>query len=278
MHTLQFGGRLMTLDTPRIMGILNITPDSFYDGGRYITDSAMLQHVEHMLSEGADCIDIGAMSSRPGAVAGSEADELSMLIPAIRLVARYFPQAILSADTYRANVAAAAVAEGVSWINDISGGIFDPQMPATIARLGVPYIIMHLQGNPQTMQQNPVYNDVVREVYDSLTQRAHQYRQMGIKDIILDPGFGFGKTITHNYQLLNRLDQFQLSELPLLVGISRKGMIYKALNTTPDQVLNGTTVLHTIALLKGAHILRVHDVKAAKEVVQLCQMTQTSFQ
>lgn len=254
------------------MGILNITPDSFYDGGKYTSDKSLLAQAEKMLDEGADFIDIGAMSSRPGAEELAEEAELSRLLPAIRALVRHFPQAILSADTYRAAVARAAVQEGVQIINDISGGLFDPKLPAAIAQMGVPYIIMHLQGTPQTMQQNPQYDDVVRRVYNSLVQRAQNYREMGIKDIIIDPGFGFGKTIAHNYLLLQQLDRFARAGLPLAVGVSRKSMIYKTLDTTPDQALNGTSVLHTIALLKGAHLLRVHDVAPAKEAIKLTEL------
>jgi len=262
-------GNIIDFATPRVMGILNITPDSFYDGGRYTSDKLLLAQAEKMLDEGADFIDIGAMSSRPGAEELAEDAELSRLLPAVRALVRHFPQAVLSADTYRAAVARAAVQEGVQIINDISGGLFDPKLPAAIAQMGVPYIIMHLQGTPQTMQQNPQYDDVVRTVYNSLVQRAQNYREMGVKDIIIDPGFGFGKTIAHNYLLLQHLDRFALTGLPLMVGLSRKSMIYKALDTTPDQALNGTSVLHTIALLKGAHLLRVHDVAPAKEAIKL---------
>ena len=265
-------GNIIDFAAPRVMGILNITPDSFYDGGKYTSDKSLLAQAEKMLDEGADFIDIGAMSSRPGAEELAEEAELSRLLPAIRALVRHFPQAILSVDTYRAAVARAAVQEGVQIINDISGGLFDPKLPAAIAQMGVPYIIMHLQGTPQTMQQNPQYDDVVRRVYNSLVQRAQNYREMGIKDIIIDPGFGFGKTIAHNYLLLQQLDRFARAGLPLAVGVSRKSMIYKTLDTTPDQALNGTSVLHTIALLKGAHLLRVHDVAPAKEAIKLTEL------
>lgn len=274
MLSINCGGTLLSLDTAKIMGILNITPDSFYDGGRHNTEKAYLQQTEKMLAEGADIIDIGAMSSRPNAEIISEQTELDRIIPALRAIVKQFPQALISIDTYRTNVAAQAIAEGATLINDISGGIFDPKLPQYLAPLNIPYIIMHLQGKPQTMHQQNIEGDVFAEVFESLTKKAAQYKQWGMKDVIIDPGFGFGKTISQNYQLLNQLNQFGIANLPILVGISRKSMIYKLLKTTPEQALNGTTALHCIALLKGANILRVHDIKAAKETIQLVKMTQ----
>ncbi len=269
--SLNCGGKLLCLSQPRIMGILNLSPDSFYDGGKRVQQLQHLQHAELLLQQGADLIDLGAMSSRPSAVPVSEREEMARLLPPLKAIVKQFPHALISIDTYRKNVAAAAIAEGARLINDISGGNFDPQLAVYLIGKSIPYIIMHLQGTPQTMQQNPHYTDVAQEVFTFLQQRARQYQQSGIKDIVIDPGFGFGKTVAHNYQLLQQLEQLQVSGLPILVGLSRKSMIYKVLNNSPEQALNGTSVLHTIALLKGAHILRVHDVVAAKETITLLQ-------
>lgn len=267
-------GKLLCLQQPRIMGILNLTPDSFFDGGKYNNEQLQLRQVEKMLQEGADLIDIGAISSRPGALPIAEAKELNILLPCLKAIMRHFPHTIVSIDTYRANVAAALIQEGASLINDISGGNFDAQLPQLLVGKSIPYIIMHLQGTPQNMQINPQYHNVVSEVYDFLTQRAHLYKQMGIKDVIIDPGFGFGKSLHHNYELLQNLNEFEQSGLPLLVGVSRKSMIYKPLNIDPQDALNGTTVLNTLALQKGAQLLRVHDVKQAKETQILLQQVQ----
>ncbi len=252
------------------MGILNVTPDSFFDGGRYNHADALLAQAEKMLTDGAAILDIGGASSRPGAAEVSEAEELSRVLPAVEAIARRFPEALLSVDTWRASVAEAAVGAGAHIVNDISAGRFDPAMYPTVARLGVPYILMHMQGAPQTMQQKPNYNDVVTEVLDFFLREIAHLRALGVKDIILDPGFGFGKTVQHNYELLRNLHVFSaVTGLPVLAGVSRKSMISKVLNVPTAQTLNGTTVLHTIALQQGARILRVHDVKEAVEVVQL---------
>jgi dihydropteroate synthase len=251
------------------MGILNLSPDSFYAGSRYLNDDVFISEVEKMLDCGASILDIGAMSTRPGSKAISEKEEISKLIPALTIIKQKFPDAIISVDTYRSSVSKIAVDNGADIINDISGGTMDKKMFETIAELDVPYVLMHIQGTPETMQINPVYNDVVKEILDFLVKRTKMLIQLGVKDIIVDPGFGFGKSLKDNYCLLHHLDRFIITETPLLVGLSRKSFINKVLNTSPEQALNGTTVLNTIALLKGADILRVHDVKEAVETIKL---------
>ena len=251
------------------MGILNITPDSFYDGGKFNSDKNWLSQTKKMLFEGADIIDIGAISTKPGAKEINEEEELSRLIPVIKSIKKEFPEIIISVDTYRANVAQQAVCEGAAIINDISAGTFDKKMIQTIAKLNVPYIMMHIQGTPENMQQAPVYDDVIREIIVFFSKQIELCKQAGINDIIIDPGFGFGKTIEHNYQILNNLEMFKIFELPVLVGISRKSMINKLLKTNATEALNGTTSANTIALMKGANILRVHDVKQASEVIKI---------
>lgn len=263
-------GTLVDLSTPKVMGILNLTPDSFYDGGKFRTGKSVLLQVEKMLNEGADFIDVGGMSTRPGAKMVSEKEELKRTIPFIKKISKNFPSAIISIDTFRAKVAREAVENGASIVNDISGGSFDKKMFSTVAALKVPYILMHIQGKPATMQQNPQYKNVVNEVMDYFVQKINKCKSAGIKDIIIDVSFGFGKTLEHNYQLLNRLDYFKILNLPILVGISRKSMVCKLLKINPAQALNGTTVLHTFALQKGVNILRVHDVKEAKEAIAIC--------
>lgn len=270
IFTLNIRGRLLDLSTPRVMGIVNITPDSFYDGGRHSTAVAAADHAARLLEEGADLLDIGAYSSRPGAAEVSEQEELDRLIPVVEQVSRRFPEAPVSVDTFRASVASAAVAAGAGVVNDISGGMLDPEMFATVARLDVPFILMHMRGTPATMQQLTDYPDMMAEICAYFGEKMQQLRDLGVKDIILDPGFGFAKTISQNYELLRRLDELHMFGLPLLGAISRKSMIYKTLGVTAEQALNGTTVLHTMMLMKGIHILRVHDVKEAREAVTLC--------
>lgn len=270
MHTLNLRGRLYPLNQPQIMGILNVTPDSFYAESRTQTEEAITHRVEQMVTEGADMIDIGAYSSRPGANDVSAEEESNRLRKGLGIVRRLYPEIPISVDTFRADVARMAVEEfGADIINDISGGMMDKNMFRTIARLGVPYILMHMQGTPDTMQTAPHYEDVRREVLLYLAERIDCLNQLGAKDIIIDPGFGFGKTLEHNYELMNHLEDFQELERPLLVGISRKTMIYKLIGGTPQTALNGTTVLNTIALSKGAHILRVHDVSQAVETKRI---------
>ena len=268
-YTLNVQGQLIDLSTPKVMGILNLTPDSFYDGGRSNSLTSALTKTEAMLKEGADFIDIGAYSSRPRAEDISREEELARLTPILKQLVKEFPEAIISIDTFRAAVAEAAVQEGAHIINDIGGGELDKEMFGTIGRLKVPYILMHMKGTPQTMQENIHYDDVFLEVFGYLADRVHQLVALGVNDIILDPGFGFAKDSRHNYELLSKLDQFNLLGHPVLAGVSRKGMIYKTLGTTPDEALNGTTVANTIALMKGVSILRVHDVKAAVEAVKI---------
>ncbi|HNS16450.1 MAG TPA: dihydropteroate synthase [Bacteroidales bacterium] len=253
------------------MGILNITPDSFYDGGFYPGISAILDRVEQMITQGAEIIDLGAVSTRPGAAEVPASEEERRLMPVLAEIRKKFPGILLSVDTYRSVVARKAIDLGADMINDISAGRFDRGMIPLVSRERVPYVMMHIQGNPATMQDNPVYQDVVREVYQFFTERIAAATGEGVGDIMVDPGFGFGKTVEHNFQLLARLDRFLTFNRPVVVGLSRKSMINKVLRTRPSEALNGTTVLNTMAVLKGAHILRVHDVKEAAEVVALCR-------
>lgn len=269
-YTINAGGRLLDLQKPVVMGILNATPDSFYAGSRTQTEAEIAARVHQIVDEGAGIIDVGAYSSRPGADDVPAEEEARRLRHALDIVRREAPDAIISVDTFRADVAKMCIEEGGAHIiNDISGGTLDKHMFRTVARLRVPYILMHIQGEPHTMQQAPHYDNLEQEVFLFLSQRVDQLRQMGVADIILDPGFGFGKTLAHNYELMNCLEDFREFDLPLLVGISRKSMIYKLLGTTPAEALGGTIALNTIALLKGAHILRVHDVRAAVETVRI---------
>lgn len=270
MHTLNLRGKLYSLCEPKIMGILNVTPDSFYAESRTSDEEHIAARVQQLMDDGADMIDIGGYSSRPGADDVSPKEEMNRLRRGLRVVRRLYPEVPISVDTFRADVARMCVEEeGADIINDISGGMMDRQMFRTVARLGVPYILMHMQGTPDTMQQAPHYDNLRREVILYFAERIDRLCQMGAKDIIVDPGFGFGKTLEHNYELFHHLDDFNLFNLPLLVGISRKSMIYKLLGGTPQTSLNGTTVLNTIALMKGAHILRVHDVKEAVEAKRI---------
>lgn len=265
-------GRLIDLSEPQVMGILNVTPDSFYAESRKETETAIIDRVHQILDEGGSIIDIGAYSSRPGAADVTPQAEMERLRTALQIIIREHPEAIVSVDTFRADVAKMCVEEyGAALINDISAGEMDKDMFATIVRLGVPYIMMHMQGTPQDMQQHPHYENLLKEICYYFSKKIYLLRDLGAKDMILDPGFGFGKTLEHNYELMNHLEEFSIFELPLLVGISRKSMIYRLLQTSPEEALNGTTALNTIALLKGANILRVHDVKAAAEAVKIVE-------
>lgn len=268
-RTVNCRGILIDLSTPAVMGILNVTPDSFFDGGKYNEASKLIEKAKLHLQAGAAILDIGAVSTRPKAPGVTEAEEMERLIPAVTLLRAQFPTAVLSVDTYRSSVARAAVDAGADMINDVSGGQLDEQMFATIAELQVPYVLMHMQGTPETMQDAPEYVDVTEEVLSFFIQRLDTLRRIGVQDVIVDPGFGFGKSLEHNYQLLSDLDQFQVLGVPILCGFSRKSMINKVLGTSPEEALNGTTVLNTLALLRGVNILRVHDVKEASEAVKL---------
>ena len=269
-YTINVGGTLMDLSVPRVMGILNVTPDSFYAQSRKQTEADIELRTRQMLAEGADMIDIGAYSSRPGADDVSPEQEMERLRHALAVLRRVAPDAVVSVDTFRADVARMCVEEfGVQIINDISGGELDGNMFSTVASLGVPYILMHMKGNPQNMQQAPHYDDLLTEMLQYFAARVHRLHEMGVADIILDPGFGFGKNLEHNYELLNHMEEFSMFELPVLVGVSRKSMIYKLLGGGPEDALNGTTAINTISLMKGADILRVHDVRAASEAVQI---------
>lgn len=269
-YSLNCSGKLLSLDAPKVMGILNATPDSFFAGSRMQTERELMERVQQILSEGGSIIDVGAYSTRPGAAVVSAEEEWQRLEQTLRIVHREAPEAILSVDTFRADIARRCVETfGVSIVNDISGGDADAQMFDTVAELRVPYVLMHCQGTPQTMQQAPTYKNVTAEVITDLSRKVRQLRQRGMRDVIIDPGFGFGKTLEHNYTLLRQLEDFRIFDLPLLVGISRKSMITRPLDITADDALNGTTALNAFALMKGAHLLRVHDVKAAVEVVKL---------
>lgn len=267
--TINCKGQLVDLSTPKVMGIMNITPNSFFDGGKYKNENELLERVEKMLSEGADFIDVGAYSSKPNAEFVSEEEEISRIIPVVNLLQKHFPEIILSIDTFRAGVAKACIENGAAIINDISAGKLDNKMLEIIAKLQVPYIMMHMKGTPQTMQTLTQYEDIFKEMLFYFSERIAAARALGINDLIVDPGFGFAKTLEQNYEVMQKLELLQMLELPLLVGISRKSMIYKTLNTNADMALNGTTVLNTIALSKGAKILRVHDVKEAVECITL---------
>lgn len=270
MYSLQLQGRLLDLSEPVVMGILNVTPDSFYSGSRLEGVEAALRQAERMVAEGATLLDVGGMSTRPGAVTVTETAEHARVVPVVSAVAQAFPHIFISVDTWRATVAEAAVAAGASLINDISAGRFDPALYQTVARLRVPYVLMHMQGTPATMQQQPTYADVVQEVLDFFIAEVSELHTCGVYDVVLDPGFGFGKTTAHNFALLQHLAVFQrVLDLPVLAGVSRKSMIWKTLHTTPEHALNGTTALHMAALERGAHILRAHDVRAAVETIQL---------
>jgi len=273
--TLNAGGRLIDLSSPKVMGIINLTPDSFYAGSRKTDISAALELAEKMLLEGATFLDLGAYSSRPDAGDVSAQEETDRLLPVVEAIINRFPDSILSVDTFRSPVAEAAIKAGASIINDISGGQLDPDMFATVARLQVPYILMHMKGTPQTMKQESHYEDVFAEVFDYFVDRYHQLKKLGVHDVIIDPGFGFAKKAQHSYALMARLQDFNSLQIPLLAGVSRKTMIYRFLGGTADNALNGTTVLNTIALTKGANILRVHDVNEAVEAVKIWERCNT---
>jgi len=269
MFTLNCRGKILVIEKPIVMGIINVTPDSFFSGSRAQNHDAVLRHAEKMISEGADIIDIGGQSTRPGSKRINADEELIRVLPAIEIILQRFPGTIISADTYYPSVAAAAVAAGACIVNDISAGNRDAAMLSTVASLKVPYICMHIKGTPEVMQQEPFYEDVITEVLDFFIEKTTQCKAAGINDVIVDPGFGFGKTITHNFQLLKNLSIFKILGKPITVGLSRKSTIYKTLGVPVEDALNGSTVLHTIALQNGANILRVHDVKEAKEAIIL---------
>jgi dihydropteroate synthase len=268
--SINLAGELIDLRNPIVMGVLNVTPDSFYDGGKYLSKKNILKRAAQILEEGGRIIDIGANSTHPGAKEISTEEELQRLIPAFKIVKANFPDALLSLDTFRSSMAESIINQfGPCIINDISGGTMDVNMFETVARLRVPYVLMHIQGTPETMQKNPVYTDVVNEIVMLLSERLQQLKLLGVNDVIIDPGFGFGKSLVHNYELMNRLDSFKIFKLPLMIGVSRKAMIWKLLEISPQESLNGTTALNTLALLGGADILRVHDVKEAVEVCKI---------
>ena len=272
MKQINCNGKLVDLTSAKIMGILNITPDSFFDGGKYNVPSQIISQVEKMLNEGATFIDVGAYSSRPGAKHISEEEELNRILPVIQLLAKEFSDIIISVDTFRSKIAEHCIDNGASLVNDISAGSMDSNMFITIAKLQVPYIIMHMQGTPQNMQSNPTYDDIVNEVLFYFSKKIVELRDLGVNDIITDVGFGFGKTLEHNYHLLKNLSLFKNLEVPILAGVSRKSMLFQPLNISPKEALNATTSANTIALLKGANILRVHDVKEAMQAIKVVEL------
>jgi dihydropteroate synthase len=267
--TINCKGQLIDLTTPKVMGILNVTPNSFFDGGKYKNESEILSQVEKILDEGATFIDIGGYSSKPNAEFVSESEELQRIVPIVQLILKHFPATLISIDTFRSEVAKVCIENGAAIINDISAGNLDTKMLETIAKYNVPYIMMHLRGTPKTMQTMTHYENIVKEILFYFSEKVAKARSYGINDLIIDPGFGFAKTLEQNYEVLQKLELFEILELPLLAGFSRKSMIYKTLQTSADEALNGTTVLNTVALSKGAKILRVHDVKEAMECVTL---------
>ena len=271
IRKLTIGNKIFDFSRPKVMGILNLTPDSFFDGGRYTQQEQWLTQTRKMLNEGADITDIGAASTRPGAAFVPVEEELKRLLPALKTLLRAFPDAVFSIDTYHAETAARCVENGAHLINDISGGTFDTNMFDTLARLQVPYVLMHIHGTPENMQQQPLSKGITKQVLSFFEKKVAVLRDKGVEDILLDPGFGFGKTLEGNYELLQNMGQTRVNDLPLLAGISRKSMINKVLGTQPSQALNGTTVLHTLALLNGANLLRVHDVKEAREAIALVE-------
>ena len=272
MSTINCKGTLIDLSTPKVMGIVNVTPDSFFDGGKLTNSDEIVVQVEKMLQDGATFIDLGGYSSKPGAEFVSETEELNRVVPIVKLLVEKFPDILLSIDTFRSEVAKQTVENGAAIINDISAGLLDEKMLETVAKLQVPYIMMHMKGTPKTMQSLANYDDLLKEMNFYFSERIAKARNFGLNDIIIDPGFGFAKTLEHNYELLQNLELLQFHELPILAGISRKSMIYKTLETSPEDALNGTTFLHAFCLQKGANILRVHDVKEAVECVKLmCQ-------
>lgn len=276
-NTINLNGRLIDLSKPVVMGILNVTPDSFFDGGKYKTVKKVVRRAEEILEQGGTIIDIGAVSTKPGSEGISTKDEIERLLPAVAAVRKEFPQAFISIDTYRSWVALKVIEDcGPCIVNDVSGGNFDPHMFDTIGKLGVPYILMHMLGTPLKMQDNPVYEDIIRDISLFFTDRVKQLNKAGVKDVIIDPGFGFGKTLQQNYELLNRLDSFKVFQLPVMVGVSRKSMINQLLGTKPEEALNGTSVINTLALMGGADLLRVHDVREAVEAVRIMNMVRST--
>ncbi len=271
MMTINCNKKLIDISSPKVMGILNVTPDSFFDGGKYKNETDILLQVEKMLSEGATFIDVGAYSSRPGAMHISEEVELQRIVPILELLVQNFPEIIISVDTFRSNVAQKTIEAGAAMINDISGGKMDANMFETVAKLQVPYILMHMLGTPKNMQENPSYEDVTKEVISFFAEQLFKLHQLKVNDVLIDVGFGFGKTIEHNYELLKNLSLFKNLDAPILVGVSRKSMLYKPLKITPRLALNATTSANTIALLNGANILRVHDVKEAMEAIKIVE-------
>lgn len=269
--TINCNGELIDLSIPKVMGILNVTPDSFFDGGRYTNDCEVLQRVEQMLTDGATFIDVGGYSSKPNAVAVTVQEEKARTIPVVASIVQHFPEAIVSIDTFRSDVAQLCLDQGAAIVNDISAGLLDPLMLKIVANYQVPYIMMHMKGTPQTMSALAQYDDLVKEILFYFSERIVAARSLGISDLIVDPGFGFAKTIDQNFELLRHLDIFKNLDLPILAGVSRKSMIHKTLQIKPEEALNGTTVLNTLALEKGAAILRVHDVKEAVETIKLWQ-------
>lgn len=270
---LNLKGDLVSLEKPLIMGIVNYTEDSFYDGGRYFSEDKLIEKIGMQLSEGADIIDIGAVSTRPGAKDLSETEEHDRIFQLMEIINTHFPKVSVSVDTWRASVAEMAVRKGAAMINDVSGGTFDEQMIPVMGKLKVPYCLMHTPAKPDVMQQHVIYDSLIAEMFRFFGEQLVKLKNAGVNDIILDPGFGFGKTLEQNYMLMNNLQAFSVFDLPVLVGISRKSMVYKLFETTPDEALTGTIALNTIALLKGAHILRVHDVRAARETAEVVQRT-----
>jgi dihydropteroate synthase len=273
--TLNLNGRLVDLRTPRIMGILNVTPDSFYDGNRYTSEADILKQVEKMLSDGAMFIDVGGYSTRPGAEEISAEEEQKRVLKAVKNISHEFPDAFISVDTFRSEVVRAAVDAGAHLVNDVSGGSLDDAMFKTVAELKVPYILMHMRGTPQTMNKLTVYENLLKDIMDFFHEKIFTLQQLGAKDIIVDPGFGFAKTVEQNFELLSKLDHFNILGKPVLAGLSRKSMIWRTLGITPEEALNGTTSLNTVALLKGASLLRVHDVKQAAEAIKLIEKIST---
>jgi dihydropteroate synthase len=271
--TLNLKGNLVELSTPLVMGIINVTPDSFFDGGFYVDEKKLLERVINLYKQGASIIDIGGYSSRPGASHISEEEEIKRVVNGINIVLKELPEAYISVDTFRSGVAKAAVEAGACMVNDISGGSLDEEMFKTVAKLGVPYVLMHMKGTPQNMKEFSTYENLLLEIIDYLQKKISILNNLGVKDIIIDPGFGFAKTIDQNYELLKNLNYFKALNKPLLIGLSRKSMIYKKLGVGPEDALNGTTVLNTIALLQGASILRVHDIKEAVEAIKLLKLT-----
>ena len=271
--TINCKGQLIDLSTPKVMGILNLTPNSFFDGGKYKNETEILSQVESMLEDGATFIDIGAYSSKPNADEVSESEELKRIVPIVSLILKHFPNTLISVDTFRSEVARICIDNGASMINDITAGSFDEKMMETVAHNQVPFVMMHMRGTPKTMQSLTQYESIVQEMIYYFSEKVAMARRFGIHDLILDPGFGFAKTLNQNYEVLQQLDLFKMLELPILVGVSRKSMIYNELKCTANETLNGTSVINTIALTKGANILRVHDVKEAVEAVALFHKT-----